>query len=861
MFKLLIQPHEHTRRKLWQGLVSLILPIVIWFYWLAVKQQSVLMWRPNQCVLATLIAGAGLIISFVLFLGRSRFWWTFILFFVAQWMGQIILTRWANGEFDFFNLYSAWLIYSSLFGLGWLMGWCLQRFRLGVYFFILGMGLVGLYALREQVQFTSDSFLLNVLPSIVAPAWCLYAYELWRRFNFTSTTFLARFWGRLLLSVLLIGLLLSGVIRYYYHDIESRLFDYEQQTSSNEQLDKKRNGQMANKKNMGLGIKNQRSNNPNPIFCAYIPFTIPNTDIPNPLYMVSYHFNRFDTLTETFERDTLFKYADEFVPSPAQFTFFQTHTDSSVLKTFDDLKATQVLETDVYSVQLSNETFLAPGTAFSVQPFPVDRRFKSQFTSAYKAKSRISLLNSAYWVYNSQDPMLQDFQEQRFSILSKVNGFENIPADFLAYYTAFPANGIYAPIKQLADSLKSGQTTVLDKVLAVRDYYLQRTSDGRPLFTYSDNPGVPGLPGASRLLHFMFESRRGYCAYYAASTVALLRLMGLPARVVTGFMTVDRSDKNKGWYWFYEDQAHAWVQVYFPGYGWMDFDTTVGDEDARDAPKPDGTPPIEPKVPTVVLQGNLVSIDTLNRTMLMQVRDAVVKKNDFHSLNDSILLNVSTTLFWQDSLPIMLKEFKKGQTISAISYSNDGLPNNNVFGWEPFLSKIKKPYVVDEVYCMPEKARNNIATAKRTSPIQKSFTYIWTLVLLFVIFLLCLPRLTYSYYTWQLRRTPQSLYPMYRRLLYLLHMGGHTAHQLSVMKWAQHSIDLQYKVKLSEWLGVYWQEKYSGKPLNSDVFHKALQRGQEIEDTILAQWPKRKKRLMWFSINRYFRYWQTHYFQ
>src|SRR5689334_24556482 len=61
----------------------------------------------------------------------------------------------------------------------------------------------------------------------------------------------------------------------------------------------------------------------------------------------------------------------------------------------------------------------------------------------------------------------------------------------------------------------------------------------------------------------LFRSK-GYCAYYAGATLFMLRSLGIPSRIAVGFLTEDRSDKNKGWYWYYANQAHAWVQVYFP---------------------------------------------------------------------------------------------------------------------------------------------------------------------------------------------------------------------------------------------------------------------------------------------------------
>ncbi|MGV2480712.1 UNVERIFIED_CONTAM: transglutaminase domain-containing protein, partial [Salmonella enterica subsp. enterica serovar Weltevreden] len=92
---------------------------------------------------------------------------------------------------------------------------------------------------------------------------------------------------------------------------------------------------------------------------------------------------------------------------------------------------------------------------------------------------------------------------------------------------------------------------------------------------------------------FLFENRKGYCAYFAGATLFMLRSLGIPSRAAAGFSTTDRSSKNPGWYWFYQDQAHAWVQVYYQGYGWIDFDTTIPDVNTQQASQPDGTPPTD----------------------------------------------------------------------------------------------------------------------------------------------------------------------------------------------------------------------------------------------------------------------------
>lgn len=82
--------------------------------------------------------------------------------------------------------------------------------------------------------------------------------------------------------------------------------------------------------------------------------------------------------------------------------------------------------------------------------------------------------------------------------------------------------------------------------------------------------------------------RYGYCEYYASTMAVLLRSMGIPTRLVEGYQRGE-VDTDAGVRRVRQSDAHAWVQVYFPGYGWVDFDPTGGGE-AELAPIPSGAP-------------------------------------------------------------------------------------------------------------------------------------------------------------------------------------------------------------------------------------------------------------------------------
>jgi transglutaminase-like putative cysteine protease len=84
---------------------------------------------------------------------------------------------------------------------------------------------------------------------------------------------------------------------------------------------------------------------------------------------------------------------------------------------------------------------------------------------------------------------------------------------------------------------------------------------------------LPGFGVADPLAHFLFVRRKGHCEYFASSMTVMLRTLGIPARVVNGFRGGEYNDLT-GSYIVREKDAHSWVEVYFPEYGWMTFDPT-----------------------------------------------------------------------------------------------------------------------------------------------------------------------------------------------------------------------------------------------------------------------------------------------
>jgi transglutaminase-like putative cysteine protease len=139
-----------------------------------------------------------------------------------------------------------------------------------------------------------------------------------------------------------------------------------------------------------------------------------------------------------------------------------------------------------------------------------------------------------------------------------------LPADDeMLRYTQLP--DLAASVTELAAQLAAGAQTPYDRVRAVLDHFTDRGNG----FVYSLST-APGTTGDD-LADFL-RSKRGYCEQYAGAMAVLVRAVGVPARVVLGY-TPGREEAD-GTRVVTTDDAHAWVEVWFAGLGWIPFDPT-----------------------------------------------------------------------------------------------------------------------------------------------------------------------------------------------------------------------------------------------------------------------------------------------
>jgi len=151
-----------------------------------------------------------------------------------------------------------------------------------------------------------------------------------------------------------------------------------------------------------------------------------------------------------------------------------------------------------------------------------------------------------------------------------IEWLDNFSVNVLAPYAAeVRENFLQVPeitpqrVHDLTQSIIEGLETDFDRVFAIRDFLLQ--------FPYTLNP-QPVPRGVCFVDHFLFEGQEGYCTYFASSMALMGRIAGIPTRYVEGFVLPPAAGNQS--MTVRNSMAHAWVEVYFEGFGWVIVEAT-----------------------------------------------------------------------------------------------------------------------------------------------------------------------------------------------------------------------------------------------------------------------------------------------
>lgn len=162
---------------------------------------------------------------------------------------------------------------------------------------------------------------------------------------------------------------------------------------------------------------------------------------------------------------------------------------------------------------------------------------------------------------------------------------DTVRADYLALPDSVET-GVYA----LAGQITQDAQTDFDRAAALCAYL-------RSAYPYTLAQNVPPA-GRDFVSWFLLDERQGYCTSFATAMAVMARMVGLPARYIEGYAAVPDSDSVAR---VTQQQAHAWVEIYFAGFGWLPFDPTPGTNDAGGtlpSDDPEGDSPTPSPSPT-----------------------------------------------------------------------------------------------------------------------------------------------------------------------------------------------------------------------------------------------------------------------
>ena len=180
------------------------------------------------------------------------------------------------------------------------------------------------------------------------------------------------------------------------------------------------------------------------------------------------------------------------------------------------------------------------------------------------------------------------------------------PSELKAIYTALPRNAMGTASNALLQAIRASYEAPPDvdpsnpyDLARAMEAYLRSPAN----FTYDSDVRddvMADCTGDVSSVECFALMRRGYCEYYASAMTVMLRASGIPARVAYGFLPGKRENTLEV---VAAASAHWWVEVYFPGTGWVEFDPTG--EVGQPQPIPSGSvgpPTLKPSVPAATFQ-------------------------------------------------------------------------------------------------------------------------------------------------------------------------------------------------------------------------------------------------------------------
>lgn len=262
--------------------------------------------------------------------------------------------------------------------------------------------------------------------------------------------------------------------------------------------------------------------------------------------VISGRFNVLDDISKKTSIDITYenlKTKTIFIPSKVDnLTFEKEHLNLAI---------------DAYGM-ISNEDFLGKKFKYTAELYDIHKKDQG---------IEVLLRNSRRGLYSGYEEVIfKNSNKYKSGSLSRsdIEKLTEMSDSAYARYLQLPKELPQRVIK-LSSEITSAADNDYDRVKAIESYLSTN-------YKYTLEPG--NIPQNRDFVdYFLFDSKQGYCTYYASAMTVIVRSIGIPARYVEGYKLPSKPVSGKS-YEVTNKEAHAWVEVYFEGFGWIPFEPT-----------------------------------------------------------------------------------------------------------------------------------------------------------------------------------------------------------------------------------------------------------------------------------------------
>jgi transglutaminase-like putative cysteine protease len=281
-------------------------------------------------------------------------------------------------------------------------------------------------------------------------------------------------------------------------------------------------------------------------------YTVPRTTDDPPQYLMTETFDTYDGTSSWFSQPTQ---TTEYTASGIESTSPGVDPGAVTTDTYDIVFESAQEGNQLFSPGSEPKSFSVAADAYlsAISSVPIKWAAQSQVVAGHHYVS-VGYVSTATADQLRRVPFPQDAKSAQ--------GGSVYPAGVLREYLT--ADEVLSKdVVQAALTVTRGSTTMYDAALDLEDY-LQT-------FTYSTNNPEP--PAGQDATAWFLRVKKGYCTFFASAMALMGRALGMPTRVVRGFTNGAYDAKTNTWVVTGKDE-HAWTQIYFGQYGWINFEPT-----------------------------------------------------------------------------------------------------------------------------------------------------------------------------------------------------------------------------------------------------------------------------------------------